>query len=59
MNEDVATIQRKRHTASLKSSDDTVPPKKQHSLKKYAPIDTPGQTKLTTYVTPAPKPISK
>ena len=56
LNEDVATIQRKRHAASLKSADDTVPPKKRRSLKKYAPVDTPGQTKLTTYVTP--KPIS-
>ena len=53
MNEDVATIQRKCHAASLKSSDDTVPPKKRLSTKKYDPIDTPGWTKLTTFVTPA------
>ena len=52
MNEDVATVQRKRYTTALKASNDTVPPKKYHTLKKYQPIKTPGQTKLTTFVTP-------
>ena len=52
MNEDVASVQRKRHAAALKASDGTTPPKKRCTLKKYQPIDTPGQTKLTTFVTP-------
>ena len=53
LNEDVATVQQKRQAAMLKSADDTVPPKKRQTLKKYEPVDTPGQTKLTTFVTPA------
>ena len=53
LNEDVATVQRKHQAASLKSSDDTIPPKKRRTLKKYEAVDTPGQTKCTTFVTPA------
>ena len=53
LNEDVATVQRKRQAAALKSCDDTIPPKKRRTLKKYEPVETPGQTKLTNFVTPA------
>ena len=59
LNKDVTTVQRKQHAASLKASDDTVPPKKRQSTKKYDPIDTPGQTKLTTFVTSAPAPTKQ
>ena len=37
----------------LLSVDDTNPPKKQRSLNKYTPVETPGQRKLTSFVTPS------
>ena len=51
LHEAVAAIDHKRK--SLCSVDDTNPPKKQKSSKKYAPVDTPGQRKLTSFVTPS------
>ena len=53
MNKDVATVQQKCQAAAMKTSNDTIPPKKRYLLKNYEPVDEPGQTKLTTFVTPA------
>ena len=49
----VKAVDRKRKT-ELKHVDDTKPNKKRSkSLKKYEPVDTPGQQKLTSFVTPS------
>ena len=51
LHETVSAVDCKRK--SLRSVDDTNLPKKQRSSKNYAPVDTPGQRKLTFFVTPS------
>ena len=51
LNDAVSAVDRKRK--ALRAVDDTNPPKKRKQSKKYAPIDTPGQRKLTSFVTPS------
>ena len=51
LHEAVSAVNHKRK--SLRSVNGTNPPKKHRSSKKYAPVDTPGQRKLTSFVTPS------